>query len=537
MKLEQCLKNSDPAILRRIAARLGLSDLLGLGEAELVRRLGTELLRGHVAQAILGSLSPQGRNALVALLENDGALPGYRFLRQYGGIRRPNPLATDWRGARPGQTPGLTPAEELWLSGLVYKVVVTDEHHAPPSERYLVPEDLRPLLPPADSLRPAFKIKTAPPPSAALPAHEVLLEITLLLCLLQRETVPAEDRPAIADAARLFAGELFWTDPTAPNPELAQRFAFLLHLLKGLGLVEDASGRIKPARKALAWLRLPAERRLHSLWTCYLKDQRWDEVSRLPQVAVDYRGRRPDLARARRRLADHLGACPADSWIALEPFTAAVREMAPDLLRWDYSVWKVTDRARGTLYLDWDSWEHLERVYVVELITKYLHWLGLVSLGLADSGPSAFQVTPTGAALVRASPGEIIESPHEPITVLSNFELMVPSTSWPAAIFQVEHFAQLTKRDRISFYRLTRESVQRCLEQGAKIEGIIDGPWTHRDQEGLGLEHRGARAFGGTASEPGGDPGRRDSGAASRGNTRAGAASPGSTAQKGRLLS
>ncbi|MEW6232033.1 MAG: helicase-associated domain-containing protein [Chloroflexota bacterium] len=473
MRLEQCLKNSDPAVLRRISARLVLSDPLGLGEAELARRLGTELLRGPVIEAILGSLSPQGRNVLVALLENGGALPGYRFLRQYGGIRRPNPLAADWRGVRPGQAPGLSPAEELWLSGLVYKVVVTDEHHAPPSEQYLIPEDLISLLPPADSLRPAFQVETAPPPSTALPAHEVLLEITLLLCLLQREKVPAEGGSAAADAARLFADELFWTDPTAPDPELAQRFGFLLYLLKGLGVVEDRGGWIKPARKALAWLRLPAERRFHSLWNCYLKDQRWDEISRLPRVAVDYRRRRPDLARARRRLADQLGVCPANSWIPLEPFTAAIKETAPDLLRWDYSAWKVTDRARGTLYLGWDSWEHLERAYVVELITKYLHWLGLVSLGLAGSEPSVFQITPAGATLVRASPREITESPHEPITVLSNFEIMVPSTSWPAAIFQVERLAQLIRRDRISLYRLTRESVQRCLEQGARIEGMI----------------------------------------------------------------
>ncbi|TCS78239.1 helicase-associated domain-containing protein [Tepidibacillus fermentans] len=58
--------------------------------------------------------------------------------------------------------------------------------------------------------------------------------------------------------------------------------------------------------------------------------------------------------------------------------------------------------------------------------------------------------------------------------VQSNFEVLVPSNLRYSIRIELEHFADLEKRDQLSLYRITQGSLFRGLEKGKKIEQILD---------------------------------------------------------------
>ena len=140
--LRQCLLDTDPVILRVIAARWSL-DLTGVKPRDLAEQLETTIGTPARATVVIGDLPLPEQDALRALLTAGGTLPVANFSQRFGSIRSVGPARLEreqlWRAP-------ISPAENLWYLGLLYRGFEQLPSGAM-REVFFAPAELLPLLP------------------------------------------------------------------------------------------------------------------------------------------------------------------------------------------------------------------------------------------------------------------------------------------------------------------------------------------------------------------------------------------------------
>jgi len=469
-ELRESLLEHETVMLEVIAQQWGLSPGPE-GKQELVKRLETLMKDQKALGDVLGRLSLEEREALESLIHWGGKVSSSFFTRRYGPIRPfgPAKLLRERLWENPAG-----PAEKLWFLGLIFKTFeLTD---AGLTEVVYIPQDLKDLIPSSQGEQ-SPRTPEVLPPSRELPAaHHLAEALFLFLVYLQKEpakaapdgSMPAEVTEAIAKFIKERGawpplwGELF--------------FPLVQHIAMALGLITLEAGKIKPfPEKLRPWLKSPAHERLTGLWQAWLESISWNELRLLPHLVWEDTGRRNDPRLARRRIISFLGRCPAREWVSLESFVSLIKEEEPDFQRPDgnYSSWYIRDRATGEYLMGFEHWDKVEGALIRFIVTGPLHWLGVLELGVDESGNvTSFCLSSWGEKILSQAP--IRARPEEPIVVKPDFTILVPQDASLYNRFQVERFASWTgSTAEAHLYLVTRSSLQEAFLRGITLDMIL----------------------------------------------------------------
>ncbi len=461
--LHRFLVDYDMAMLRALARNRGVT-LTTNRQVEAADRLAAALLDPLSVRTALARLSPQGRQALEALLAAGGRMRAPQFTRRFGQVRPIGPARMERE--TPWQDPA-NPAEELWYAGLTFRAFYEDAGGA--GEFLFVPDDLRPLLPQPEGEPPAFAVDMVPAPLRQDDDGQNLVQdLFVYLVYLQTHDV----RP-YAD------GRLAQRDLTALRRRLVnageRRLIFLRHLAGHLGFVTRQDDLLRLERTPVKrWLTATPARQLAALQEAWRDDPSWNDLCRVPALECDQKTAwRNDPLATRRALLALLARCPLDRWWSLASFVAAVKESHPDFQRpdGDYTSWYIRDASSGAYLSGFESWERVEGALIADLLTGPLRWLGVVAIAEGETGP-IYRLTGAGARFLGLISGEDEPTPSPPIAVHPDFLVRVPTPVNLYIRFQLERFADLESLDPCR-YRLTVGGLGRALARGIRVEQIL----------------------------------------------------------------
>jgi hypothetical protein len=470
MKLREMLNTMSVDDLRAIARTYALRLGPAPAKYELVDGLSRHLSSRAVNADILVQLSHTERQALDDLLAGGGRMIARLFEREHGMIRFRNPFIY---GRAQDQTDRESAATSLYYRGLICKTY--GSVGAWNGEIYVIPEEVMALLPTVKK-RPFKDILTPTgQPAQMAPQGDLLWDIGMLLCYLQRESVRAVrgDQLPKRDVLRLNQTMSLQEDLAAlrTEPE-ALWLSFVHHMAATLGLLRAQGGLISPSEKAEEWLRQTVERRTWETWRRYQKDASWNEISQsVPEGYAYYFSDPQRVIGARTRMMEALKLCPVGQWLTVASLGQAMKTHDPLFLR---------SRGSEMASLYWDAysghsdWDHIEQPYVVHTLSHSLAWLGVVECaGPAAHSPTAFRLTERGALLLGLRSGKIADPPAAPIVVQPNYEIVAPQEASPSVLYRLQQVATLAKSDRASIYVLGQNAIWRSLQAGDEIERII----------------------------------------------------------------
>ncbi len=461
--LQRFLADYDMAMLRALAQNRGV-ELTTNRRSEAAAELATAFLDPLSVRTALARLSPQGREALDAILSAGGRMRAPQFARRFGAVRPVGP------GKLTREAPWRNPAnatEELWYGGLIFRAFAQDE--SGPAEFFFVPDDLRPLLPEPQSGPPTFAVEVTPPPTQIGTTPLLTHDLFFYLVHVQTHNVrpTAEGQLPLRDREEL-ARRLPHAD--------GRRLALTCHLARRLEFVVLQEGRLRLQGKAVkGWLTAPPARRLAVLQEAWRDDPEWNDLCHVPTLLCDEEpGRRNDPPATRRAVLSLLARCPREEWWSLESFVAAVRDFHPDFQRpdGDYDSWYIRDAKSGEYLSGFESWEQVEGALLRDLLTGPLRWLGVVSVA-DERGHILCRLTEAGARFLGLLPAEEEEAPPPPPPVIHpDLHIELPSSADLYTQFQLERFADRREGSPLR-YRLTPRGLQRALAQGIRVEQII----------------------------------------------------------------
>ena len=476
--LRQCLIDYDMAMLRAIARRRGI-ELVSNRQREVVEQLSEELRQPQSIAAILEKLTPEEREALESLLSKGGREKLHLFVRQHGQVRAVGPGRLERE--RPWEEPA-SATEGLWYSGLVCRAfdevfakVGGEPRQGHTTEFIFVPQDLLPLLPRVETCPPVLVVDAAPTPEIIDEGNPALVQDACsLLGYLQKEGV----RPLRDNAlSRSDMDGLSKRFLVREGDGETDRTAFLHHLCQRLGLVHIAKGFLKPnPSEAKRWLKLPRAKQLLALQEAWRDDPGWNELWRVKSLRCEPTGWRNDPLLARKKILEHLSACPPGQWLSLTSLAAALKESDPDFLRpdGDYTSWYIRQAATDQYLMGFEHWGQVEGALVIHFLTKPLHWLGATSLGYgAEGNAGSFLLTSWGVTFLGLSGERPPDTSPSPMIVQPDFTIIASTESYLYDRFQLERVADWQSSGDRYVYRITRDSLARGLRQGIKVEMVV----------------------------------------------------------------
>ena len=125
------------------------------------------------------------------------------------------------------------------------------------------------------------------------------------------------------------------------------------------------------------------------------------------------------------------------------------------------------------LLLGFSQWDRVEGAQLAFLFEGPLLWLGLVRLGELPGEGRAFQLTTFGQHALGFESEPVPDPPEQKFVVQGDFDVLVPRDAPFYARFQLERAAERVQWDRMSTYRLTRESITRLLRRNATIDQVL----------------------------------------------------------------
>jgi hypothetical protein len=522
LTLREAIANSTLSDLRGIATLLGIPNAAASSKVALVELLMTPLGSAAGLMTALRALNPDELLALEALIDDGGAAEFNPFQAYFGEIRRaagpspsvdsgtaetehfrprfgekwtggasasqpsflprPSPLqpqAGETRGGKPGaggdgpakpeywQHPQ-SPLESIWYKGLVFSMGIGY------AQTLFIPSDVLPILAPL--VTNAHKTVPLNPLVGQFqpgPMPDLLGDLLQFLLLIKKEGIkPVHDwrlpkRLLVTLDSRLSVRH---GDIAEVRDESDAPYTGLLHrLLLTLRLMSDDGATFAPTVGAVRWLQRGRLDRMKELWGLFREKILLDETPALP-VNVFIEAER--LAAARGQVIKLVGACPPDKWVSLSALSRKVRHDHPQFLRgWHRRDARVYRDSDGRLVTAAASWDNMEGAYIKVVVSWPLNWFGLVQMEESDE---AFRLTPLGAAVLGGKSTPLAEPAPSPIIVQPNFEILAPAEASHADVYRLEDFADLVKRDVVSTYTLTRNSLRGALEAGDSVDSVLD---------------------------------------------------------------
>jgi len=444
------LHEQDLGFLKIIAEAWGLE--LQAPDAEtalplLVAGMSNRLL----AQEIIETLPDAARQAVHALLNNQGQLSWSLFCRRFGEVRS---LGI---GKRDRERPDLhpaSPAEVLWYRGLIGRAFFNLPPE--PQEYAYIPKDLLALLEPLNIHNAAPAGEPAPEESYAhiIPASLRILADTCTLLAALRSGQPLAD---------------------VEKSMLAIPAAVLTKLCQAARLIDEAKNpETEQLRVFLEAAPLPALEILVNAWKT---SPAFNDLRFTPGLVFEGEWQNAPL-QTRTAILSMLEQLPGDEWWSLPAFNQAVYERQPDFQRpaGDYDSWFIRKAGSDTYLRGFSSWEDVDGALLNFIICGPLHWLGMVDLAASQPGaaPEAFRPSQWSGLLWQGRP--VTEPPayNGSIKINRDGHIRISSQTARAARYQISRFCnwENLKNDTYHF-QITPASLENAAKQDLKPAHLL----------------------------------------------------------------
>ncbi len=470
--LKDALLDHSPQMLRAIADGHHIALPEGGSREQSAMTLADELARPEVVQRAWQALTDAERDVLSKVVLSGGRVKAFQMVRDNGEIRAFGPVAL----AR--DKPWLAPAnatERLWYLGLIQRAfeMASDVR----GEIFYIPDEILPHLP-KPAAPAGFTVRTVAAPSVGLAHGDKLMWDTFILLshVARRQPPYAEGTLLSVDDLRALDEQVQVKDSfvgkditSAPRLTMLVRVARTARLIRAIPAIG-----VRLGSEAKAWLRTTHQLRRVQLLEAWKRERTWNELRYVPTLKLEETGWRNDPRLARATVLKYLAQCPCDEWIALASFIGGIKKFDPDFQRpdGDYDRWHLRDAETGRLLTGFSNWNHVEGALLKFILEGPLTWQGVVSSGSND-GAGAFKLTEFGARALGLTDKDLPEPRSAKFVVQGDFEVLVPIDAPMFARFQLEKMTERTKWDRISTYRLTRESAMRLLRHNVTIDQLL----------------------------------------------------------------
>jgi hypothetical protein len=444
--LQHCLNDHDLGFLEIVADLWGV-DLAAPDARRALPRLSKTLLDPGLVLEVVEALPENAREALDALLLNDGWLPWSRFTREYGSLREVGP------GRRDREKPHLDPistTEVLWYRALIGRDFLRKGGEL--EECAYIPDEFLELLPPVK------QTGSEPPGRPASPG-----EIS--------RTTPVTDR--ILDHCCTLLAALRMGDPErSPDVDSWQPSLHVVHAL--LGAVKLITSEEQPIPEdARPFLEMPRGEALAWLVGGWRNSELFNELWMMPGVTCEGAWRN-DPRSTREKVLALMSEVPDGVWWNLESFINAIFQREPDFQRpaGDFDSWLIRDPANGESLSGLKHWQVVDGALIRYLITGPMHWLGLVDLAspINEDTVAAFRFSDWAENLLLGKPVTGLADEDQPLEAFSNGRVTAGRLTSRLARYQVSRFCLWLSEDKETYtYLLSPAALQKAAAQGLKV--------------------------------------------------------------------
>jgi len=476
MNLHHALLDYDSVLLAAIAECRGV-ELTPSRQRDAVEQLAKALLDPGSVQEAITWLSSGQRMAIDALLAAGGRLPAARFSRDHGAVRRMGPGRLERE--KPWRDPQ-SPAEALYFAGLVF--FGFDEAEGQIIEIAFIPDDLLSLLPRAKASAKDLPVETVSAPQIARDTGRAIAEdLTTLLAWVEVESPRCQQDWSLhpRSLARINERLMSPRDLGGIHHERESgRLGLLLHLARRLQLLILSEGRLGLHRPATReWLRADPASQMLTLQEAWRDDPEWNDLENVPSLRLERAGWGNAPQATRIRLLEHLARCPAEKWIGLRSFIAAIKQADPDFQRLPdaYATWYIRDAVSDEYLMDFEHWDRVEGALIAYLISGPLYWLGVTALGFeaSEATPTAFRFTPGGAFFLGLTDSPPATPALPPMAVGADLTVRALAGGNLFDRFQMARIAEWQESGEVFVYRITRASMGQALGQGIRLDQVL----------------------------------------------------------------
>ncbi len=470
--LRDALLDQSPQMLRAIAETNRIELPEGGVREQWASVLADALTRPEMVQRAWQMLNEAEREVLGKVVLNGGRIKAFQMLRDHGEIRAFGPVAL----AR--DKPWLAPAnatERLWYFGLIQRAFdVSGDFRG---EIFYIPDEILPYLPrPAVDSGIALKSSAAPDTVSAHDTTFMWDTFILLSYVVRAEPGYTEGTLLSVEDLRALDEQVLVKDSfVGKNIASAPRLTMLVRLARTARLIRiiPAVG-VRLGSEAKAWLRTTQQQRRLQLFDAWKRERTWNELRYVPTLKIEDTGWRNDPRLARAAVLNSLLQCPAGEWLSVASLAAAIKKFDPDFQRpdGDYDRWHIRDAESGRLLTGFSNWNRVEGALLKFIVEGPLTWLGVVSSG-GGAEDGAFRLTDFGLRALGRTDADLPEPRPARFVVQGDFEVLVPIDAPMFARFQLERMAERVKWERISVYRLTRESLLRLLGHSVTVDQML----------------------------------------------------------------
>ncbi len=443
--LKHRFRTHDLGFLKIVAELWGV-DLSAPDARTALPQLTHALLDQALVLEIVDSLPDDAREALDALIRNEGWMAWPRFTLKFGKLREMGP------GRRDREKPYLepiSPTEVLWYHGMIGQDFLMREGEL--QECAYIPDDLLGLLPPPLPTGPEPPGRPASPGEKAhiWRAKDSVLDHTCTLLAALRMEDPRRS-PAVDD----------WQPP----------YEVVYALLSAMKLITSSEQPIP--EDARPFLEMPHGEALAWLVRGWQESELFNELKLVPSLICEGAWHNDPKA-ARDFLLDILGEVPEEKWWNLESFVEAIYNREPDFQRpaGDFDTWLIRDAETGDSFSGFKHWEEVDGALIRYMITGPMHWLGLMDLASSspDAPVRAFRFSNWASDLLLGKPIPNAPKEEKPIKAFSDGTITASALTPRIARYQVSRFCLwLSEREETYTYKLTPKSLQTGAEQGLK---------------------------------------------------------------------
>ncbi|HZY42334.1 MAG TPA: helicase-associated domain-containing protein, partial [Anaerolineae bacterium] len=253
----------------------------------------------------------------------------------------------------------------------------------------------------------------------------------------------------------------------------AARFDFALHLAERARLIKIVGQRLRPDPKpSTDWLRAPGRDQLRQLFETWRSDTSWPDLQHVAALQIDRAvSIKSDPVAIRAVSLAALHEAVPGAWHTLAALSDRLKTQSPDFVRADFDTDYVREAASGEYLRGFAAWDRLEGALIRDLVTRPLHWLGLIDL---DDHASVFRLTATGAALLG------LDSSERSIEAAPLFIARADATISVSAVRRYDRFQLARVADPLALsgdeylYRITPSSLERAASQKIDAPKVID---------------------------------------------------------------
>jgi len=474
------LRESDPAMLP-LLAQLWSVRIEGLDTPGAIDAVSKAMLEPGRAESIWDALGDKERGALQMLITGGAKMHEPKFAMLYGKIRRLS--AKEIAREKPIQNPQSV-AEALFFRGLIALGYETDA--TGPKTIVYVPDDLVQVLPTRKTsydnledeefedieeasdetgdtlaeLDPLAKEDVINPHAADT---SIIDDLTTLLAYLQIHAPTLErDFFRKKDLDGITAHLL--------NPDRA-RLVFMLGIGISANLIEVQNGRASTNRVELRrWLNGTRAEQIKHLANAWKNGTVWIDLFHVPGLHPEPEAgtlNQYNPAAVREAILDMMSSTlPQSDWWSIDQLIDIVREESADFQRpnGDFDSWYIRNDD-GDYLSGIESWDAVEGALLDFMITRPLHWLGM--LDLADG---AARLTAYGRGLLSLTPFPMPPETPDALTIGADGGIVVSRKASRMDRFQVCRFsswvapADLTGKPYT--YKLDPAGITRAQAQG-----------------------------------------------------------------------